>query len=122
MPIIGYFEGTDPVVLSKLTAQGVQTLPLSNGMDNHGKDINLVTREDGMSLIVGYLHKIVPVEGIVLRIEDVLQNCRVQSIPVCIIISPGDEVLAEKLLGEFVTYVQFTTSEMLFSKVMSIVG
>lgn len=122
MALIGYFEGTDPVVLSKLTAQGVQTLPLSNGMDNHGKDINLVTPEDGISLIIGYLHKVVPVDGIDLRVEDVLQNCRANSIPVCIIISPGDEVLAEKLLGEFVTYVQFTTSEMLFNKVMSIVA
>ncbi len=122
MGIIGYFEGTDPVVLSKLTAQGIQTLPLSNGMDNHGKDINLVTKDDGLSVVVGYLHKVAPVAGIELSIEDVLQNCRVHSIPVYIIISPGDEVLAEKLMSDFVTYVQFTTSEMLFGKVMSIVG
>ena len=88
MAIVGYLEGTDPVVLSKLTAQGVQTLPLSNGMDSHGKDINLIAKEDGISVIVGYLHKVVPVTGIDLSIEDVLQNCRAHSIPVFIIISP----------------------------------
>ena len=122
MAIVGYFEGTDPVVLSKLTAQGIQTLPFSNGMDNHGKDISLVTKEDNISVIVGYLHKIVPVNGINISIKDVLNNCRVHSIPLYIIISPGDEVLAEKLMGDFTTYVQFTTPDMLFNKVMSIVG
>ncbi len=122
MAIIGYFEGTDPVILSKLTAQSIQTLPLSNGMDNHGKDINLITKDDGLSVIVGYLHKVVPVTGIELSIEDVLQNCRVHSIPVYIIISPGDEVLAEKLMGDFVIYVQFTTPEKLFDKVLSLIG
>ena len=58
MATIGYLEGTDPLVLSRLAVKGIGTLPLSNGFDNHGKFINTITEHDQISLVVGYLHKI----------------------------------------------------------------
>jgi len=33
---VGYFEGTDPLLLNKLVARGIGTLPISNGFDSHG--------------------------------------------------------------------------------------
>ena len=58
MVTVGYLEGTDPVMLSRLAAGGVGTLPLSNGVDNHGKFINAITERDEIDLVVGPLHKI----------------------------------------------------------------
>ena len=60
MKIIGYMLGTDPEVLTQLLLEGYETLPLSNGYDNHGKYITHLTTEDHISLIVGYLHKFLP--------------------------------------------------------------
>ena len=38
MKIIGYMLGTDPEVLTQLLLEGYETLPLSNGYDNHGNN------------------------------------------------------------------------------------
>jgi hypothetical protein len=121
MAIVGYFEGTDPLVLSRLTAQGIQTLPLSNGVDMHGKNVGHLSRKDDVSVVVGYLHKVVPVEGINLTVKDIVYNCQLHGIPFCVVISQGDEARAEKLLADFASYVQFTTPDKLFDKIMAMI-
>jgi len=63
MKVVGYMEGTDPGVLTKLVVEGVETLPLSNGWDNHGKHLTLLNPADNISVVVGNLHKF-------LRLED----------------------------------------------------
>ena len=121
MPIVGYFEGTDPHILSRLTAQGIQTLPLSNGLDMHGRNVAELTNEDGVSVVVGYLHKVVPVRGINLTVKDIISNCRSNAIPFCVVINEGDDVRAEKLLGEFAAFVQLTTPAKMFDKIMALI-
>ena len=34
--IVGYFEGTDSTLLTALVCDGYDTVPISNGFDNHG--------------------------------------------------------------------------------------
>ena len=63
MKVVGYMEGTDPGVLTKLVVEGIETLPLSNGWDNHGKHLTLLNPADNISVVVGNLHKF-------LRLED----------------------------------------------------
>jgi len=121
MAIVGYLEGTDPLVLSRLTAQGIQTLPLSNGMDMHGTNVAQLTKKDRVSVVVGYLHKVIPVEGINLSLRDIVHNCQVQTIPFCVVINDGDDARVEKLLGEFASFVQITTPSKLFDKIMSLI-
>ena len=121
MPIVGYFEGTDPHILSRLTAQGIQTLPLSNGLDMHGRNVAELTNADGVSVVVGYLHKVVPVKGIDLTVKDIISNCQTNAIPFCVVINEGDDVRAEKLLGEFAAFVQLTTPSKMFDKIVAMI-
>lgn len=106
--IIGYLEGTDPLLLTRLAVKGVETFPLSNGVDQHGKNMTLITSEDGFSLVIGYLHKILPVSGIALKPEYLLRACEVYRIPVFLLVSKVDTAEAKKTLrdvGDFVTFV-----------------
>jgi len=100
MATVGYLEGMDPLVLSKLAVQGVGTLPLSNGFDNHGKFINTITERDQIELIVGYLHKIMRTQDRGFFPQDILQACHNCLIPVLIIIPNADHEAARQILGE----------------------
>ena len=37
MKTVGYFEGTDPILLTEIVAKGCGTLPIANDWDGHGK-------------------------------------------------------------------------------------
>jgi len=86
MKTIGYLEGTDPIILTKLVAKGYGTVPLSNGWDNHGKYIGHITKGDDLSVILGYLHKVKPLPSQDLEVGDVLYACRIHKIPVFLIV------------------------------------
>jgi len=106
--VIGYLEGTDPLLLTRLAVKGVETFPLSNGVDQHGKNMTLITSADNFSLVIGYLHKILPVSGIALSPEHLLKACEVYHIPVFLLVSKVDTAAAKRTLrrvGDFVTFV-----------------
>jgi hypothetical protein len=88
MKKVGYLEGTDPVILTRLTARGVDTYPLGNGADNHGKYIGFIDRSDNIALVVGYLHKVVPLTEQTTP-QDLLRPCQLNKIPVLLIV-PSD--------------------------------
>jgi len=100
MPNVGYLEGTDPLVLTKLAARGIDTTPLSNGFDNHGKYVNHLSREDGISVVVGYLHKVMPTRGVSLSPSDLLFTCLTHEIPVLLLAEESDHEDARQVLGE----------------------
>jgi hypothetical protein len=106
--VIGYLEGTDPLLLTRLASKGVETFPLSNGVDQHGKNMTLITSADNFSLVIGYLHKILPVSGIALAPEYLLKACQVYRVPVFLLVSKVDTAAAKRTLknvGDFVTFV-----------------
>ncbi len=57
MKNLGYMEGTDSVVLTTALTEGFETYPLSNGWDNHGKNLSHITTGDNLAAVIGYLHK-----------------------------------------------------------------
>lgn len=100
MKIIGYMEGTDPDVLTHLLIKGYETLPMSNGYDNHGKNITLLTTQDNLSLLVGYLHKFIPI-AFQFTLNEMLSSVRINKIPLLFIVprelhEKADELVAEK--------------------------
>ena len=100
MKIIGYMLGTDPEVLTQLLLEGYETLPLSNRYDNHGKYITHLTTEDHISLIVGYLHKFLPLAS-QLSMADLLKSARVNRIPLVFVVpkelhDKADILIADK--------------------------
>lgn len=103
MKIVGYMEGTNPDVLTHLLLEGYETIPLSNGFDNHGKYIMHLTTEDHISLIVGYLHKFIPISPRY-SLTDILSSVKVYKIPVIFIVpkemqNKADRIIADKGLN-----------------------
>jgi hypothetical protein len=98
MKIIGYMEGTDAQVLTQLLLEGYETYPLSNVFDNHGKNITLLTTEDHISLVVGYLHKFIPVAP-QFSMTDILSSVKVYKIPVIIIVPKEIQDKADKVVA-----------------------
>lgn len=117
MALVGYLEGVDPVVLTRLTLHGVETLPLSNGVDQHGKNITLLTPSDKVSLVVGYFHKVVPVSGIALPPEYLLQACRLYKIPVLLLVPKEEIPKAEKMLSSVKEAVEFIDPQEAFQAI-----
>ena len=83
---VGYFEGTDPVVLSNLICDGHDTIPISNGLDNHGLYIRLINEESKVDVMVGYLHKIYSLEGYDTQPEDIFHICQTYQIRLLVIV------------------------------------
>lgn len=100
MATVGYFEGTDPVILTRLAAQGIGTLPLSNGFDMHGKYVNHLARQDAISVVVGYLHKVLPTGGVSVTPRDLLFSCLTNDIPVVLVAEKAFHEAARERLGE----------------------
>ena len=99
MATVGYLGGTDPLMLTRLAARGVGTLPLSNGVDNHGKFITSISSRDGISVVVGYWHKLARTQKQGFYPRDLLQPCLDMGIPVLIVVPESDQALARQLLG-----------------------
>jgi len=105
MKTIGYMEGTNSELLTNLLVDGVDTLPLSNGMDNHGKFIAHVTRTDNISVVVGYLHKFFSFTLGPKIDEEILSSLKAYRIPTVFIVPKAKQEKAKKLLkGKGVNY------------------
>jgi hypothetical protein len=103
MARLGYFEGTDPLLLATLSAEGVETLPIANTWDAHGKPVNHLAKGE-VDVVVGYLHKVIPAgQGHTamfdLLLDNMLVACKTHSIPVLLIVPRKAREKARKLLG-----------------------
>lgn len=83
--IVGYFDGTDSALLTDLVCDGYDTLPISNGFDNHGMHVRIINNENRVDVLVGYVHKIYSAEGSTppgaVTYQDVFHVCRTFNIP-----------------------------------------
>jgi len=118
MAAIAYFEGTDSLILSTLVTNGISTLPVSNGWDNHGKYVNHLGKKDDISAVIGYIHKVIPNPGMDLKPGDILYSCRAYSIPVILVIPTGKIENAKKILGTIGDYVMLVAPDELLDETL----
>jgi len=118
MATVGYLEGTDPLVLTRLAARGVGTLPLSNGFDNHGKFITSVSGRDGLDLVVGYLHKFTRTQRQGFRPRDLLQPCLDYGITVMVLVPQSDQALARQALGSISDAMRLVDPAQMFDSIV----
>ena len=97
---VGYFEGTDPRLLSGLVCFGCDTIPVSNGFDNHGRHIRSIHEGSRFDLLVAYLHKIFAPSGSVTTYQDVFHVCRVYEMPLLLEVQADLHEDALGILGE----------------------
>jgi len=117
MATVGYLGGTDPLVLTRLAARGVGTLPLSNGVDNHGKFITSVSGRDGIDLIVGYLHKLARTQRQGFHPRDLLQPCIDFGITVIVVVPEADQALARQILGPVGGFTKLVDPDRLYDSI-----
>jgi len=121
MVTVAYFAGADPLTLTKLAIKGINTLPVSNGWDNHGKDVNHLSKEDNVTCVIGYLHKILPVPGFSFSPQDILYTCRAYSIPVFLVV-PEDQIEeAQGIIADAGENVEIVALDDLFDRVMGLI-
>lgn len=86
MKRVGYLEGTDSIYLTRLAARGVDTLPLGNGADNHGKYVGFIDKSDALDLVLTYFHKIATLTDQGTKPDDLLKACSLNKVPVVVIV------------------------------------
>ncbi len=122
MKKVGYFEGTDSKILATLAAKGVDTLPLGNGEDGYGKYVGHITKGDNISLIVGYLHKVIPLSEQTTKPADILYSCMAHNIPAIIIVPEELKGAAKKILGDIASQVKFVDPDNALVEIMKVLG
>ena len=70
--LIGYMEGTNPLWLTTLQVLGCDTMPLSNGFDGHGLNVQLISAKNKPDLILCWLHKLISPKSVDLSVRDLL--------------------------------------------------
>ncbi len=90
--------------MSVFAAEGVETLPIANIMDKHGKNVNQLSKGE-VDVLVGYMHKIIPAEelrtaSLSLMVDNMLSACTAHKIPVLLIVPAESHDKAKKLLGD----------------------
>ena len=105
--VVGYFEGTDPAVMTSLICDDCDTIPISNGFDNYGQHVRLFNVENKVDLMVGYLHKIIAPIGADTQAEDVMHVCEIYQIPFLVIVPQELHDCARRHLEHWPEMVQF---------------
>jgi hypothetical protein len=98
--VVGYMEGTDPLWLTSLSAMSYTTMPLSNGWDGFGMNIQLITDQRKPDLVLCYLHKLIPTPGADVTPGDLLERTKMFDIPVLIVCPRELHALAQTKAGD----------------------
>ena len=104
---VGYFEGTDPAVLTSFICDGCDTIPISNGLDNHGQHVRSVNEDTKVDVLMGYLHKINAPVGDETQPEDIFHICLTYQIPFLVIVPRELHDCARKSFEKCPDVVQF---------------
>jgi hypothetical protein len=104
---VGYFEGTDSTLLTYLICDGYDTIPISNGLDNHGRYVRRINQNNRFDLLVGYLHKICGPDDAETQYQDIFHICRAFRMPLLLEVPSDLQEQARALLGDIPEEVQF---------------
>lgn len=102
---VGYFDGTDSVLLTALMCDGYDTIPVSNGRDHHGSHARLINDKNRVDLLIGYVHKIVAPDRDArapsdLTFQDLFHICRIYEIPLIVETPSALQEKAYEMLDE----------------------
>jgi len=121
MDKIGYMDGTDSFLLTKLALAGVETAPLGNGFDNAGRYLGYLNPSDEIGAVIGYFHKFVPLEGSNVCASDLLKPCAIHNIPVFVLVPQEDLEKAKKIMGDCGPNVKYVDPGAAVDEVMKLI-
>lgn len=109
--VIGYFDGTDSTLLTELVCDEYDTVPISNGFDNHGMNVRIINNENRVDLLIGYVHKIfAPADSVHpggVTYQDIFHVCRTFDIPLLLEVHENLHEKATALFDEIPDCVNF---------------
>lgn len=122
--IVGYFEGTDSTLLTALVCDGHDTVPISNGFDNHGMHVRIINKQNKVDLLIGYVHKIFAPEDSAqpggVTYEDIFHVCRTFNIPLLLEVRSDRQQAARDLFNDIPDVVEFVDPDDIFEKARTI--
>jgi len=104
---VGYFAGTDSRLLTYLICHGYDTIPISNGLDNHGRYVRRINENNRFDLLIGYLHKIWGPEDAETQYQDIFHICRAFRMPLLLEVPRELQDRARGLMQEIPEEVRF---------------
>ena len=122
---VGYFEGTDSTLLTALVCEGYDTIPVSNGYDNHGRHVQLINWENKPDLLIGYVHKVfAPDDGDpnYTTYQDIFHTCRTFQVPLLLEVPADLQEKARSLFGEMPEVVRFVDPADMLQSAIEILG
>ncbi len=119
---VGYFEGSNSRLLTGLVCLGCDTIPVSNGFDNHGRHIRSVHEGSRFDLLVACLHKIFAPAGSATTYQDVFHVCRIYEMPLLLEVPAELHDEARKIVGELPDFVTLVDSSEALDKAREILG
>ncbi len=104
---IGYFEGTDSTLLTSFICSGFDTLPVSNGVDSHGKSVYRINDKEKYDLLIGYVHKLYHPDRLKLPYQKLFHICSTYGIPLLIEVPSAQQDAAKALMPGAPDVVEF---------------
>ncbi len=122
--VVGYFEGTDSTLLTDLVCDGFDTVPISNGFDNHGMHVRIINNENRVDALIGYVHKVYAAEDGVasggVTYQDIFHVVSTFSIPLLLEVEDALQEKARALFTDVPDVVEFVDPKQMFPKIKSI--
>jgi hypothetical protein len=104
---VGYFEGTDSLLLTSLICAGYDTLPVSNGVDHHGRNVRRINQQEKYDILIGYPHKLYAPVEYDLPYQEIFHICRTYSIPLLLEVPEQLQEAAARLMPDRPDVVEF---------------
>jgi hypothetical protein len=121
---VGYFEGTDSTLLTDLVCDGHDTLPISNGFDNHGMHVRIINNENRVDVLIGYVHKIFAPQDEAqpgsVTYQDIFHVCRTFQVPLILEVHTRLQEKARSLFEEIPDVVEFVDPSQMYARVSEI--
>lgn len=122
--VVGYFEGTDSTLLTDLVCDGYDTVPISNGFDNHGMHVRIINNENRIDALIGYVHKVYsPEDGVStggVTYQDIFHVVGNFNIPLILEVHNGLQERARALFDNVPDVVQFVDPKDMLSTIRGI--
>ena len=124
--VVGYFEGTDSTLLTDLVCDGYDTVPISNGFDNHGMHVRIINNENRIDALIGYVHKVYAAEDGVatggVTYQDIFHVVSNFDIPLLLEVETDLQAKARALFADVPDVVQFVDPKEMLPTLRGILG
>jgi len=119
---VGYFEGTDSRLLTHLIMSGYDTIPVSNGSDNHGQSVALINNQNRYNILIGYLHKITAPEDDGVQTDQIFHICKTYSIPLLLEVPEHLHQAARQVIPEAPPNIELLDPKDTLNRVLELLG